>query len=166
MAQPVEKTGEKTFFQSPLPTLIYVFAAFLASYALMLFSAPYLFAPSLFALETFWLYSQAALLLLALLAAAASILISRSVYCSISPQQLSLTSGILSKNTRSIPLSHVDNFSVSRSPLQSILGLGTLHIDTPGGYGYEAELVDFENSSISHIIDLVSASHSKAGNEA
>lgn len=158
MAAPVEKTQEeKTFFPSPLPAITYIFAATVAAAAALLFLSPFLaqlqIAPA---------FLLAILLLLAATSSAACIIASRSICCKVNSRQLSLTSGILSKETRSIPLSHIDNFSVSRSLLQNLLGLGTLRIDTPGGYGYEAELADFENNSISAMIDFISTCH-KAG---
>lgn len=64
-----------------------------------------------------------------------------SVY-TITPIEVSLEVGILSKKRRAAPLNRVTNFEVNRPLLKRILGLADLHIDTAGGSEIEIELTE------------------------
>jgi len=140
------------FFQSAKPLLIYSFLGAAAAAALLVAASPLLLPVA----------SLGAAALLVLTLPFASWLIrlhSHSIRCTITQSELVFTSGMLQKTTRTIPLSNIDNISVSRTFFQHLLSIGTLNIDTPGGYGYEAVLSDFGNNDISKIISLISSRH-------
>jgi putative membrane protein len=51
-----------------------------------------------------------------------------------------ILSGVLSRREREVPYSRIQNVSINRSPLQRLLGLATVELETAGGEGAEAAL--------------------------
>lgn len=68
-----------------------------------------------------------------------------SVY-SITPLEISLSVGILSKRRRAAPLNRITNFEIDRPFLLRIFGLADLNVDTAGGAEIELELHDMNLS--------------------
>ncbi|MFH1285281.1 MAG: PH domain-containing protein [Candidatus Micrarchaeota archaeon] len=64
-------------------------------------------------------------------------------------------SGIMSVKKHVIPLGKIDNLSTSQNLLGIILGLGSIEIDTAGGYGMEMRLDYLEAKTMNELLEKI-----------
>jgi putative membrane protein len=77
-----------------------------------------------------------------------------------------ITSGVLSRRRREIPYERIQNVDIAQNPIQRLLGIAELRLETAGGSDTEAELRFVDTAEASRLQDAISTAKRRRGTTA